>query len=192
MKIEIIKNIKNNILKNKIDNAVELLFEHQNLFNEDLIISISRRFEEVKANEIRGVISAQESSISKNNITNDILKLIRLSDKPFFHNIRFYNNQLEITNEEEIEYNNQFKSPISWIRVKWNLSNGRKGLKFIRKWYKNDELWIEKEDVIDDLWMNKPNLSTYIHLRNGFEKGTYYLRLFIENEFQASESFSII
>lgn len=85
-----------------------------------------------------------------------------------------------------------FKTPIYKIKAIWNVHYPYRGMKFSRKWYKDGEKWRDTYDIYDELWDKGETMSTYIKNRKGHPTGNFAVRLFIDGEYQCSNSFIIV
>ena len=64
------------------------------------------------------------------------------------------------------------------VYVSFKTNNIPYGKPFSRRWYRNGEKWLERNDFFDETWKN----FTWIHNENGHDHGEYAMRIIVEDQ----------
>ncbi|WP_298362552.1 hypothetical protein [uncultured Litoreibacter sp.] len=64
------------------------------------------------------------------------------------------------------------------VYVSFQTDNIHYGEPFSRRWYRNGEKWLERNDFFDDTWQN----YTWIHNQHGHDHGEYSMRIIVGDQ----------
>ncbi|HYN88754.1 MAG TPA: hypothetical protein VER55_09495, partial [Ardenticatenaceae bacterium] len=85
-----------------------------------------------------------------------------------------------------------FAPNVGEIFAVWSYANMPPGISYTRRWYRNGELWLEREEAWTrgtNGWVN--DVSIYNRTPEGFQPGQYRLDLLIEGQVVQSGEFTI-